>query len=166
MALQQESMQYYYRYLSLLHLEEFEGVLRDTEHNLRLFDLIHEYAEDERLRWPLENYRPYVLRINTLAQAEIEVQQQNFLRALEVIQQGIERIENFFRQHDREDLIDDCREIHILRERAAQIDTHRPVSWEEELERRLKEAVAAEDYERAAVLRDELKAIRGEPDLE
>jgi hypothetical protein len=160
-ALQQESLQYYHRYLSLFHLGEFEGVIQDTEHNLRLFDLIHQYAEDERLRWLLENYRPYVLRMNTLARAEIEVQRRNYGRALEYIQEGMERIEAFFRQHGREDLIEDSRELEILRERAEQIRAHRPRSREEELERLLKEAIAAEDYERAALLRDELRAARG-----
>lgn len=161
-GLQQESLQYYYRYLSLFHLGEFEGVIRDTEHNLQLFDLIHHYAEDEQLRWLLENYRPYVLRMNTLARAEIEVQRKNYSRALEWIQQGMERIEDFFRQHGQEDLINSCRELQILQERAEQIRAHRPMSRQEELDRRLKEAIAMEDYEQAALLRDELRAVRGQ----
>ena len=37
--LQQEAMQYYYRYLSFHSLRFYDGVVRDTEHNLTLFDL-------------------------------------------------------------------------------------------------------------------------------
>jgi len=42
--LKQEAMQYYYRYLSLFHLEEYDQVMRDTERNLGAFDFIREYA--------------------------------------------------------------------------------------------------------------------------
>src|SRR5438046_10485509 len=38
--LQQEGIQYYHRYLSLFQINDFHGVVRDTQRNLALFDLV------------------------------------------------------------------------------------------------------------------------------
>ena len=46
--LQMEAFQYHHRYICLLQLEEFPGALRDTTRNLKVFDFVEEYAENER----------------------------------------------------------------------------------------------------------------------
>src|ERR1700741_2494233 len=38
--LQQEGIQYYHRYLSLFQINDFEGVVRDTQRNLELFTFV------------------------------------------------------------------------------------------------------------------------------
>ena len=38
--LQQEGIQYYHRYISLFQLNDFPGVIRDTQRNLDLFDFV------------------------------------------------------------------------------------------------------------------------------
>jgi hypothetical protein len=43
-SLREEAVMYYHRYLSLFVLEEFSGVVRDTQRNLRLMDLCGKYA--------------------------------------------------------------------------------------------------------------------------
>src|SRR6266542_3460983 len=49
--LQQEGIQYYHRYLSLFQINDFEGVVRDTQRNLDLFTFLAEHiAEIERGR--------------------------------------------------------------------------------------------------------------------
>lgn len=162
LRLQQESLQYYYRYLSFFHLGEYDGAARDTARNLRLFDFIKNNAAAQEDQWALEQYRPYVLRMNVLARAEAAVQRKEYRRALELIEEGIEQIEDLFREYGRPDLIADNRELLVLRERAEQLRTAPPVSPAEKLQKALDEAVAAEDYERAAALRDALKQLRGE----
>jgi hypothetical protein len=69
--LQNEAVQYYYRYLSLFHLKEFNAVVRDTNRNLSVFDFIKQYALREEDRNMLEQYRPYVIMMNTRARAQL-----------------------------------------------------------------------------------------------
>jgi hypothetical protein len=157
--IKQEAMQFYYRYLSLFHLGDYYGVLRDTQRNLRAFDLIRECAADDAERLALEQFRPYVLMMNTRACACISLEERSFDLALDQIGSGVERIEGFFREIDREELIEGCREISFLEDWAERIRTNRPLSPAERLRRDLRMAVEAEDYERAAQLRDEIKEM-------
>ena len=47
--LQQEGIQYYHRYLSLFQINEFAGVVRDTQRNLDLFDFVTAHSGREEL---------------------------------------------------------------------------------------------------------------------
>ncbi|HXP35561.1 MAG TPA: hypothetical protein VN827_08450, partial [Chthoniobacterales bacterium] len=65
--LQQEGIQYYHRYLSLFQINDFHGVVRDTQRNLDLFDFVDAHTERDELSWTLQQFRPYVLMMNTRA---------------------------------------------------------------------------------------------------
>lgn len=155
----QESMQYYYRYLSLFHLGCYHEVIRDTERNLRAFDFLREHAGREEDRLSLEQFRPYVLMMNTRAEACLTLEAREFDRALQHIEEGIVRIEDFFISVERSDLIEGCREITFLREWSERIRSDRPLTPAEKLRRELETAVEVEDYERAAALRDRIRAM-------
>src|SRR5262249_37058397 len=62
-----EAPMYSHRSLSLLVLGEFAGVVRDTARNLRVIDLCSHYAAEEQDRLILEQYRPYIIMMNTRA---------------------------------------------------------------------------------------------------
>ncbi len=47
--LQQEALQFYYRYLAFYALQYLDGVVYDTYHNLALIDLVSAYAADDDL---------------------------------------------------------------------------------------------------------------------
>ena len=49
--MQQEAVQYYYRYLSFYALHHLDGVIRDTQHNLDIFELVSRNAESDELAW-------------------------------------------------------------------------------------------------------------------
>lgn len=157
--LKQEAMQYYYRYLSLFHLGDYAGVIRDTQRNLQAFDLVREHAEDDNERTSLEQFRPYVLMMNTRAKACLLLEDQEFDRALDKIESGIERIRDFFNEVERPDLAENCREIAFLSDWSERIRSNRPLSPQDRLKHELRMAVEAEDYERAAKLRDEIKEL-------
>lgn len=157
--LKQESMQYYYRYLSMFHLGEYRDVIRDTERNLRLFDFVRDYAQKEDDRLGIEQLRPYVLMMNTRARACICLESQKFERALQQIEIGVERIEDFFLTLDRGDLLEGCKEIAFLRDWSERIRDNKPLSPTEKIKQQLSAAVEREDYERAAKLRDELRQL-------
>ena len=55
------------------------------------------------------------------------------------------------------------RSLTALRDLAAQLQRHKPVSELERLERELLQAIEAQEFERAATLRDRIRALRNPP---
>ena len=94
--LQQEGIQYYHRYLSLFQIDEFEGVIRDTQRNLDLFTFVDEHSEREDLVWSFQQFRPYVLMMNTRARVSILLAEGKFGEAIREIESGRERISRIF----------------------------------------------------------------------
>ncbi len=157
--MRREAMQFYYRYLSLFHLGDYYEVIRDTSHNVQLFDLVRDHAVEESDRISMEQFRAYVLMMNARARACIALERQDFDRALELIDMGIEQIQEFLCSVGREELMESCREVQFLEEWKERIVSKRPLSEEEQLRQELRSAVEQEDYELAAQLRDRLKAM-------
>lgn len=158
--LQMETFQYHHRYICLLQLEDYEGVMRDTTRNLKVFDFVEEYAATEELAWSLQQFRPQVLMLQTRAAASACLANEEFNTALKEIDAGIERIREFFDEHGRHDLAAQCAEITGLEHWRTEIDAKRPLSRREQLERDLSDAVRREDYEKAAEVRDALKKLK------
>lgn len=158
--LQMEAFQYHHRYICLLQLEDFAGVLRDTTRNLKVFDFVEEYAEEEDLAWSLQQFRPQVLMIHTRAVATQYLQTEEFAAAIKEIEAGIERLREFYDEHGRHDLMTQSPEISALQHWLQEVNHKRPLSKREQLERDLREAVKREDYEKAAKVRDALKRLK------
>ncbi len=156
--LHQEGIQYYHRYLALFQLEDFAGVLRDTRHNLDLFSLVAKYAEREELAWSFEQFRPYVLMMRTRAKASLELERDDIPAALLQIERGRDQIVAFLKE--RPEPTDTCSEVEFLNEWLAELQSKRPLSKLEVMQREMDRAVATEAYERAAELRDAIRAFR------
>lgn len=156
--LRDEGTQYYLRYLSLFHVGDYPAVTRDTARNLKLFDLVRDYAAEEDDRLSLEQYRAYVIMMNTRARALMAVERKEFRRAAGIVNDGIRDIEEFLAAYSA-DSLENCREIVILQEFAEQIREERPPTEEDLLHDALREAVAREEYERAAQIRDQLRRM-------
>ncbi|HXJ61360.1 MAG TPA: UvrB/UvrC motif-containing protein [Verrucomicrobiae bacterium] len=158
--LQMEAFQYHHRYICLLQLEDFGGVLRDTTRNLQVFDFVQQFAADDDLAWTLQQFRPQVLMIHTRAIATQYLQTEEFAAALKEIENGIERLREFYEEHGRHDLVPQSAEIIALQHWLEEVDRKRPLTRREQLERDLNEAVKQEDYEKAAKVRDALKKLK------
>lgn len=165
--LQHEGIQYYYRYLCMLHLGEYAEAERDTARNLRMFDFVKKYAADRDVVWLFEQYRPYVVMMNTRAKVSICLEAQNPKAALTHLRDGILQIRQFLAEYDHMSE-DECPELQHLREWRKEIkglqgiQPSRELTEENRLEAELGEAVATENYEQAAKIRDALKRLRGE----
>ena len=157
--LRQESLQYYYRYLSFFYLADYAGVYRDTERNLQLFDFVHTYAAEEEDRYLLEQYRPYVVMMNTRAKAYQRLNEQHAEEAVDIIIEGINRIKTFFENIGQSRLAEECNEMSLLRQMAEEILRTVPRDPVRDLREEMNAAVAREDYERAAALRDEIRSM-------
>src|ERR1051326_3900942 len=90
--LQQEGIQYYHRYLSLFQINDFAGVVRDTQRNIDLFDFVAAHTDREDLAWSMQQFRPYVIMMNTRAKASIYRAQGKFPEAITEIEQGRDAI--------------------------------------------------------------------------
>lgn len=159
--LQQECVQFYYRYLGLMVLKDFERVIRDTRHSLKIFDLVEKYAESDDLIWEFIQFKPYVFMMNTRAQAERLSAEGRVDEAVECILKGMADIHEFLDDLDEEeDTPSDCVELGMLEELIQDIRERRtddnPVV---RLKQKLQYAVHMENYEEAAQLRDRIKTI-------
>jgi hypothetical protein len=158
--LQMESFQYHHRYICLLQLEDYSGVVRDTTRNLKMFDFVEEYADSDELAWNLQQFRPQVLMLQTRAAASQYLQDDEYATATKEIQAGIGRIREFYEERSRHEQAAHCPEIAGLEHWLGEIDRKRPLTKREQLERDLTDAVQEEDYERAARVRDALRKLK------
>lgn len=162
-SLRDEALQYYHRYIALLVLEDYEGVARDTSRNLRVLDLCAEYAGSDNDRAALEQFRPYILMMRARALASHALQNDEPKAALLAIDDGLETLRKCFDQQGRGDEFETSAEVQLLRGMRGALLPQLPVSQRAELRQRLQEAIAQENYELAAILRDELRMLRDTP---
>lgn len=158
--LQQEGIQYYHRYLSLFQINEFHAVIRDTQRNLDLFEFVAEHTDRDELAWSFEQFRPYVLMMNTRAKASILLSEGKFAEAMREIERGRDNIQEFFQQSHFPELAQKSSEIAFLEEWLEEVSSKRPLSKLEIMQREMEGAIASELYERAAELRDAIRLLQ------
>jgi excinuclease UvrABC helicase subunit UvrB len=154
-----EGTLYYYRYLRLFQLRDWPRAIRDTGRNLRVFDFIHEHARRAEDRNNLEKWRPYVLRMNGAAQALLRVEKGEPAAALAVLTRTQRKIEQLEELHDETFDFERERSLLALRELADQIQQSQPPSELDRLQSQLERAIADQEFERAARLRDRIRAL-------
>jgi hypothetical protein len=159
--LMQEGLQYYRRYLSAFQLQRYDLVARDTERNLRLFRFVVRHAARQRDKLEFDQYRPYVTMMRTRALALAAIEQSDYPTALAEIDRGIEQIREFLRDYEQADKEADCSELRFLQRWRRDVEQERPSGPVERLEQQLGLAVALEDYEEAARIRDQINQLRG-----
>ena len=158
--LQSEGIQYYHRYVALFQLGDWHAVARDTRRNLDMFNFVEKYAVDEELAWSVQQFRPYVLMMSTRAKASLALEKNDAEAAIGLVEKGIKTIQKFLTDADEEDHIKENVEIASLREWMKELKKKRKVSPLEKLRKEMDAAIRAEQYERAAALRDEIQALQ------
>lgn len=155
-----EGTLYYFRYIRLFQLQDWSRTFRDTERNLRAFDFIHRRARREEDRMFLEKWRPYILRVHTTAQAMLLVDRNEHDEAIRQVSEAMAQIETLEVLEDETFQFERERSLIGLRDLLKQLRKSRPRSKIEKLEDQLRQAIEAQEFERAAVLRDRLRALR------
>jgi len=157
--IREEAVQYYHRYIALLVLEDYEGVARDTSRNLRVLDLIGEHAQSEEDRRSMEQNRPYVMMMRARALASMALRDEEPKAAAHAIEEGIEALKRYYTDQEAPEAFEDSGEVQMLREMREALVPKLPLSQKAELRQRLEAAIGAENYELAAILRDELRMM-------
>lgn len=157
--LREEAVQYYHRYVALYALRDLEGVISDTQRNLEVFDFCRLYGETETDRMVLEQFRPQLIMMRTRCEAELAVRAERPADAKAAIDRGLQQIRQAYEQTDHLESYDDANEVQLLRGMRDVLVPKLPASQRQELLERLHAALDAENYELAAILRDELKML-------
>ncbi len=157
--LRKEGLMYYERYVIFFQIGDYARTKRDTERNLRYFDFVKKYAEDEKDILYLEQYRPYLIRMSKAAAGLLYVQQKNYDRALKEIEDGIKQINALTDIDSSTFSYEKKRSLSILQGMITEIKKKKPLSEIELLQKKLQRAIEEERFEDAAKLRDQIQKM-------
>ena len=160
--LRQESMLYYSRYLLYFQVGEYALVRRDAQRNMDVFRFVHDHAQREEDRVALDQYWPYIIRMHAMAEAMELMGDDDLQAALAVAARAVDRI-NALEEVDNETFsIEKMRSLGVLAQLMDELREKAPPDEGEIVRQRLRKAVAEQNYERAAQLRDILRAMDGQ----
>jgi len=150
-----EFLQFYHRRMCWLALKKYPLAIRDADHTLAFMDFVKRHSPNDEYLQAHEQYRGFVLFQRTQAAAAWQVENNAPESAVTEIHAGLERLRHFFVSYEREDEMDEDGMVNHLRHVEAAL--RKQFSIGPSLQEQLQQAIAEEDYERAARLRDELK---------
>lgn len=150
-----EFVQFYHRRICWLALREYDRCVADANHTLAFMDFVRDHSPGEDYTQAHEQYRGFVHFHRTQAAAALAVERDNPEGAIDEIRDGLEKLREFFTAFSAEEQMEEDGWVQHLRkmERALR-RTH---GIEATLREQLEQAVANEDYEVAARLRDALR---------
>lgn len=153
-----EFVQFYHRRIAWLALQQFDRMLRDADHTLALMDFVRDHDPDEEYVAAHERFRGIVLFHRTQAAAALGLERHRPDEAIEAVRDGIERLgrheEDWSGGSGDENLPNAALQEQL---QGLEQEIRRNFGVGKTLQEQLDEAVATEDYERAARLRDRLR---------
>ncbi len=156
-----EFVQFYHRRICWLALRRFPEAVRDADHTLAFMDFVKQHSPDEQWTLSHEQYRPFVLFHRVQAAALGALEQRSPEAAIEEINRGLDQFRRLFEEYEVTEKFDEDELVRRLSELQASLREHYRVG--RTLDEQLADAVAKEQYELAAHLRDEIarRQIRG-----
>ena len=159
MEIDREFVQFYHRRICYLALRQFVRAIADAEYTLQLMDFVAMYSPNPQWALSHEQYRPFVLFHRIQAAAMLAVEQHNAAVAIETINHGLTEMREVFTKFGAEEQFDGDELVGQLAVMKESLREEFRVG--KTLAEQLADAVAAEEYERAARLRDEIAKQRG-----
>lgn len=152
-----EFAQFYHRRVAWLTIQRYDKALIDADHSIALMDFVRKYASDPEYVSSHERFRGLVLFHKTQAGAALALERRKPDEAIETVRDGMERLVEH-QQTIASDPEDVPNEALIEQLRVLEREIRKNFAVEKTLREQLDEAVADEDYELAARLRDQIKA--------
>jgi len=154
MEVDREFVQFYHRRICWLALREFDQARIDAEHTLALMDFCAAHSPDDHWTATHEQYRPFVLFHRIQAAALAELEEDSAEGAIHEINAGLAELEELFEKNDLGELFEENELVAKLTELRESLRDHYQI--DRTLHEQLEDAVAREEYELAARIRDEL----------
>jgi hypothetical protein len=158
-AADREFVQYYHRRVAWLAMPRYDKALLDADHTLALMDFVCRHGLDEEYIASHERFRGLVLFHRTQAATALALERRKPEEAIDVVREGIDRLtahhEGWSAAHEQAETPNPSliEQLHVLER-----EIRKNFAVEKTLREQLDEAVAVEDYERAARLRDQIRA--------
>jgi len=149
-----EFMQFYHRRVCWLALREFRRAATDADHTLAFMDFVRDHSPNEEWTLSHEQYRPFVLFHRTQAAALATLEESSPEAAMRELNDGLAKFRDLFSEYDAEDQFeDDDLVVRLVKLRNTLREQY---DLKPSLSEQLADAVATEQYELAAKLRDEM----------
>jgi hypothetical protein len=150
-----EFVQFYHRRVCWLALSNYARAVQDADHTLAFMDFVRDHSPSEEYTDAHERYRGFVLFHRTQAAAALKAEANDPEGAIDQINEGLKGLQDFFTTYELEGQMEEDGMVQHLRkfEDSLRQKHHIEATLREQLER----AVANEEYETAAKLRDKLK---------
>lgn len=168
--LDREMTQFYHRRIGLLAVAReaqrkknvdlskryYRGVFRDANYTLRAMDFIADNCDDEETVDMHERFRPFILWHRTIASTQQRVLDKDFDEAIEQIKHGRSEIAGVYKEHGLGKWLRHDPAITELK--ALEKKIRRRHGIKATLKEQLQQALSVENYEKAADVRDQLRA--------
>jgi hypothetical protein len=158
LEIDREFVQYYQRRVCCLALRQYGWALADADYTLQLMDFAAAHSPNPEWAVSHEQYRPFVLFHRIQAASMLAIEQSGAEAAIETINRGLDEMREVFvkfgaeEQFEQDELV---RHLEMMKESLRQ-----EYKVGKTLAEQLADAVAGEEYERAARLRDEIAKRR------
>lgn len=154
-----EFLQYYHRRICWLALREFDRAVADADHTLELMNFVATHSADDEWTSSHEQYRPFVLFHRTQAAALAQLEASGPESAIDEIDKGMRRMNEVLQPApDEGQSLKGNELVEQLVQLREWLREHYQLG--QTLSEQLAAAVASEEYELAARLRDEIERRR------
>jgi tetratricopeptide (TPR) repeat protein len=150
-----EFMQYYQRRICWLTLGEYSKAVEDADHTLLFMDLVRDHSPHEEFTEAHEQYRSFVLFHRVQAAAAAQAEDGKPEAAIDELRRGAEQIRELL--IETEDDFEPDEDPMLLQIARLEEEIRNKHKIGETLQEQLDKAVANEQYEQAAKLRDAIK---------
>lgn len=152
-----EFLQFYQRRICCLALRQFARAIADADYTLSLMDFVAAHSANQPWILSHEQYRPFVVFHRIQAAAMQAVEQSGAEAAIETINRGIEEMREIYAKFGLEEQEGEFEQDELIAQLGVMKETLRQeYHVGKTLAEQLADAIAAEEYERAARLRDEI----------
>jgi UvrB/uvrC motif len=150
-----EFVQFYHRRISWLALRNYAKAMEDADHTLAFMDFVKRHSPHDDYTQAHEQYRGFVIFQRTQAAAALALEQKKPELAIDEVRDGLAQLKAFFASFDAEEQMEEDGMVQHLRKIEKSLREQHGI--EATMQEQLDRAVANEDYEEAARLRDALR---------
>jgi uncharacterized protein YydD (DUF2326 family) len=145
--------------MCFFYLSEYQNVINDIEQNLATYDLIEQYAENEEFVNLVYQQIPHLFALKIHAQSLLYLQKGKKQQSIKCIENGLNELIEFYDKTNIEGPPEQSPEINFLKNWLNELRPKPRLTKREKLEKAMQEAIAKEEYEKAAIYRDQLQQL-------